>query len=84
MEESLKKQIELLEKIVDLQRQLLAAKGTSYPVYVPYTPYLPSTDPWQPWKPYGPVWTGSETVSDNISYTITNLYPDTCCSLVVQ
>lgn len=59
MEEDLKKQIALLEQIIELQKQLLAAKGMSYPVYVPYIPYAP-IDPWQPWKPwpdYPPIWT---------------------------
>jgi hypothetical protein len=52
-EEALKKQIELLEQVIELQKQLLAAKGMSYPVFVPYVPYQPYV-PFPPykWEPY--------------------------------
>lgn len=57
MEEELRKQIALLEQIIELQNKLLAAKGMAYPVYVPYWSY---PDPWYPWKPHGPVGTGDK------------------------
>ena len=40
-EDALRKQVELLEQIVELQKQLLAEKGMSYPVYYPYVPFQP-------------------------------------------
>ena len=79
MEESLKKQIKLLEEIVELQKKMLGHDKITTPVYVyeyPYPiwvrPYYPPyIDPWHPWR--GPTWTGSSAVSDNTSYTITDL-----------
>lgn len=71
---ALKKQIALLEQIIELQKQLIAAKGMAYPVV--YYPYIqqPLYDPWSPWKPhpFHPQWTytsgGTATLSD-ITYT---------------
>ena len=51
-EDALRKQVELLEQIVELQKQLLAEKGMSYPVYYPYVPFQPY-DPF-PYYKYEP------------------------------
>ena len=58
--ECLKEKIKLLEQIIELQKQLLATKAPSYPVYVPYPyiPYQPYPDPWHPYYT-SPVWTGT-------------------------
>jgi len=48
---ALEEKIKLLEQVIELQKQLLAQKAMSYPVYIPY-PSLPLYDPWKPWKPY--------------------------------
>lgn len=55
MEESLKKQIKLLEEIVELQKKLLEAKPISYSGYI-YGWYPPYYAPYQPWRP---VWTNA-------------------------
>ena len=56
----LKEKIAWLEQTIELQKQLLAAKGASYPVYVPYPSY-PYVYP-DPWKPYtGPTWTACDS-----------------------
>lgn len=52
-EDALRKQIELLEQIIELQKQLIAAKGISYPVYYPYVPCQPFQPfPYYKWEPY--------------------------------
>lgn len=64
----LKEKIAWLEQTIELQKQLLAAKGASYPVYVPYPSY-PYVYP-DPWKPYtGPTLTDCDNTHTTISTT---------------
>ena len=58
--EWLKEKIILLERIVELERQLREANRTTItiPAYPnPFTPFTP--DPW--WDPYKPTWIGDTT-----------------------
>jgi hypothetical protein len=72
-EEVLKKQIELLEQIIELQKQLIAAKGISYPVYYPYVPYQPfQSFPYYKWEPYtytSGAMDGTTVQGNSITYT---------------
>ena len=62
--EWLKEKIILLERIVELERQLRQTPITipAYPTY-PTLPEYPN--PWRPWDPYHPTWIG-DTASQTI------------------
>lgn len=59
--EWLKEKIVLLERIVELERQLREANRTS--ITIPAYPTCPN--PWRPWDPYKPTWIG-DTASQTI------------------